>query len=81
MEAIWWQDRDTQLALGSAVENDKEQRAWYFGFISSFMPEIGEERRERREREREGYRKIVGGTLNYNPLRDTAEFAFKIKRA
>lgn len=23
----------------------------------------------------------VRGTLNYNPLRDTAEFAFKIKRA
>lgn len=66
-------------------------RAWYFGFISSFMPATGgvakregkgaaggRTRAGRTERPRQDGER---GTLNYNPLRDTAEFAFKIKRA
>jgi len=63
---------------GDAVENGRREgegsRAWYFGFISSF---IENERRQRAERSRKDGER---GTLNYNPLRDTAEFAFKIKR-
>jgi len=53
-----------------------KSRAWYFGFISSFM---SENRRDGREAERPSEDR-ERGTLNYNPLRDTAEFAFKIKR-
>jgi len=62
-----------------AVENGKG-RAWYFGFISSFIPATAGKRGGRRGIEkprRDGER----GALNYNPLPDTAEFAFKIKRA
>lgn len=72
---------------GSAVENGKG-RTWYFGFISSFMLATGwgsQERKTleggRRDRKTGGRGWVERGTLNYNPLRDTAEFAFKIKRA
>ena len=47
-----------------------------FGFISSFMSEGEKLGLSANWRETEN-----GATLNYNPLRDTAEFAFKIKRA
>lgn len=65
-----------QRYAAGAVENDKEQSVVFrLHFI------LYARNRRNAGRERETGRKIVGGTLNYNPLRDTAEFTFKIKRA
>lgn len=78
VEAIWWQDRDTATGDGSgdAMENGGGRGRAERGISASFHP-LCREREERQGIERSWG---DGDTLNYNPLRDTAEFAFKIKR-
>lgn len=56
VEAIWWQDRDTATGDGSGdagrIAGGGKGRAWYFGFISSFMSGT---------RGTAGDRKVMGG--------------------
>lgn len=78
VETIWWRDRDTAIGDGGGGDGSGVGEGQSVVFRLHFILYVEDERDDRGAGR--SWENGERGTLNYNPLRDTAEFAFKIKR-